>query len=246
MSFGDNAAAFRRTSINIFEGEVRPGNDRNGLSPLVSFVRETGSQLARIYPDATGPLKVPRLTTAQRDALTGLLGGELIWNTDTGELQAFGGTDWGAVWSPAVNQSVGLTSFYPAGTAVAPNGGTADFVLPIPATFIEANLLSFQVYNIAPGPGISSFDVALYTTEAARDAGTFSLADAGLQFLGPAIQDAATGGAVTRWGVLGLLQGSLDGATPTLWGKVRNNDVASTFDAFVAIEAYGRLGSRAV
>lgn len=146
----------------------------------------------------------------------------------------------------AFTASVGLSTSWAAGAAVAAGGGVASFELPIPRTLVNVNALTFSVLQIVPGPSISSFDVALYDTEANRNAGTFSTADPGLQLLGPALATAAAGSATARWAVLGLMQGSLQGTTPVLWGLVRNNDALSVFDGTVAVEAYGYPGTRAV
>jgi|GEM_PF-6584802 len=139
--------------------------------------------------------------------------------------------------------SSGLSSVYSAGTGVAAGGGTVSFRLSLPYSFVEVNALQVVISNIAPGPGISSFDLALYDTAAHRDAGTFSASDAGIQFLAPTVVVAAGGPSTYQAAVLGLMQGD---TAPAMYGLLRNNDVASTFDATIAVEAYGRRGQRAV
>lgn len=140
---------------------------------------------------------------------------------------------------------VGISVTWPAGATVAAGGGQALFELPIPTPFITLNALNFIVSAITPGVGISSFDVALYNTEANRDAGTYSTADTGIQVLGPGLATASAGPATARWAALGRVQGSLKGATPVLWGRVRNNDAANVFTGSIAAEAYGQPGQRA-
>lgn len=225
-----------------------PRDARPGIQTLAGLVRSAGEQLGDIYPGESG-IRFPQVTTAQRDTFTPQAG-EVIWNLDTIRLEVFDGTAWAPLWEPAEGASVGVSTKWPAGTAVATGGGTAPFELPLPApaTFVSVNRLEFEVSNISPGPGISTFDVALYDTEANRDAGTFNSADPGIQFLAPALTQAAPGGPVTvPWSVLGAIQGSLDGSgDPVLWGLVRNNDVANVFDGTVALEAYGLRGSRAL
>jgi len=142
--------------------------------------------------------------------------------------------------------SIGLSSTSPAGEDVPAGGGESSFVVPIPSTFVEMNALTLEISDINPGPGISAFDVALYDTEANRDAGTYDVNDPGLQFLAPNIIEATDGPVVYRAAVLGLMQGSLDSQQAYLWGRIRNNDVGSTFDGTIAVEAYGRAGQRAV
>lgn len=224
-----------------------PGDMRPGINVLGALIRSVGVQLGEIYPGDSG-IQLPEVTTAERDAFTPV-GPELIWNTDTNRVEIYDGTSWRVLWEPAQDASVGLSTTWSAGVAIAAGGGTSAFELPLPspASFVDVNRLEFTVSNIAPGPGISTFDVALYDTEANRDAGTFSSADPGIQFLAPALTQAAPGGPVTvPWAVLGRMQGSLNGSSdPVLWGLVRNNDGVSTFDGTIAIEAYGLSGSRA-
>jgi len=242
---------FRRASGQPFRVKqtdiVNGRDDRPGIGQLAGVVRLVGDQLALIFPGGTGFL-LPQLTTAERDAIASPQAGTLIWNTTTVQAEIYDGSAWGPFWSPAEAASVGLSTTWPAGSAVPTGGGTASFELPLPspATFVCVNALEYEVSNITPGAGISTFDLALYDTEANRDAGTFSSADPGIQFLAPALTQAAPGPATVPWAVLGRIQGSLNGSgNPVLWGLVRNNDVANVFDGTIAVEAYGLRGSRA-
>lgn len=137
--------------------------------------------------------------------------------------------------------SQGLSTTFTAATALPPAGGVQSFSLGLPGSFVEIQTLELDVSNIVAGPGISSIDVALYDTAANRAAGTFSPSDAGIQFLATAISSASTGPATYTAGVLGVMQGS----SSTLYGSIRNNDAASSFDATIAVEAYSRIGERA-
>ena len=51
--------------------------------------RTTGASV-----DFTVPIGVKSYTTTDRDALTGLSVGELIWNTTTSRLQVYNGSGW--------------------------------------------------------------------------------------------------------------------------------------------------------
>jgi len=136
----------------------------------------------------------------------------------------------------------GLSATFPAGNDIAAAGGIQSFDLPIPNNFFEMQTLELSVTNINPGPGIGSFDIALYKTPSSRAAGTFSASDIGLQFLATSISIANSGPDTFTASVLGVMQGSNE----MLYGRIRNNDASSAFDGTIAIEAYSRFGERAI
>lgn len=71
-------------------------------SVLVGSITTTATNAAIEILSTTGGLLLPRMTTAERDAL-GAGAGMLVFNTDTQELNAFGSSSWGALAPGAVN-----------------------------------------------------------------------------------------------------------------------------------------------
>lgn len=202
------------------------------------------ARLGVIYPD-DGGLRLPRFSTAARDAMPTPRNGEVIWNTTTESVEVWFDSAWYTLWTVAENSSTGLSQVTTAATAIGP-GEVQDFELPVPATFFDVNVILATLDSIVPGVGISSFDIALYDTPANAAAGTFNVADAGLQFLAPNLAFAAGGPGSERWSVLGRMAGSVVSNQPVVAGKIRNNDGANSFDLSLAIEAYGLRGERAV
>lgn len=227
--------------VPIYDNEGIP--QRTPWQNLINSISRVVQRFRALVPDRGG-LRLPSYTTSQRNQISAKPG-EVIWNRSLEQVEIWSGSSWDVVWSTADASSVGLSQVTAAAVGLGP-GATTTFNLPTPATFFELNALHAEVSNITPGVGISSFDLAFYDTPANAAAGTFSIADAGLQFLAPNLTAAASGPEEERWAVLGLMKGSLVSSASVVVGKVRNNDLVSSLDLDVAIEAYGRSGSRAV
>jgi hypothetical protein len=84
-TFAADAASFDGVSNYHFDGNIRAG-----VAP--------GDASAIIQADSTTQgLLLPRMTTAQRNAIAAPATGLLIWNTDTGQLEDYNGAAWAAV-----------------------------------------------------------------------------------------------------------------------------------------------------
>ena len=65
--------------------------------------RTTGASV-----DFTVPVGVKNYTTTERDALSSLSAGELIYNSTTSELEVYNGSSWDAVATGSAGASLGL------------------------------------------------------------------------------------------------------------------------------------------
>jgi len=65
--------------------------------------RTTGASV-----DFTVPVGVKNYTTTERDALTSLSAGELIYNSTTSKLEVYNGSSWDAVATGSAGASLGL------------------------------------------------------------------------------------------------------------------------------------------
>jgi hypothetical protein len=65
--------------------------------------RTTGASV-----DFTVPVGVKNYTTSERDALTSLSAGELIYNSTTSKLEVYNGSSWDAVATGSAGASLGL------------------------------------------------------------------------------------------------------------------------------------------
>ena len=65
--------------------------------------RTTGASV-----DFTVPVGVKNYTTTERDALSSLSAGELIYNSTTSKLEAYNGSSWDAVATGSAGASLGL------------------------------------------------------------------------------------------------------------------------------------------
>jgi len=65
--------------------------------------RTTGASV-----DFTVPVGVKAYTTTQRDALSSLSAGELIYNSTTSKLEVYNGSSWDAVATGSAGASLGL------------------------------------------------------------------------------------------------------------------------------------------
>jgi len=65
--------------------------------------RTTGASV-----DFTVPVGLKAYTTSERDALSSLSAGEVIWNTTTSKLEVYNGSSWDAMASGSAGASLGL------------------------------------------------------------------------------------------------------------------------------------------
>ena len=65
--------------------------------------RTTGASV-----DFTEPVGVKNYTTTERDALSSLSAGELIYNSTTSKLEVYNGSSWDAVATGSAGASLGL------------------------------------------------------------------------------------------------------------------------------------------
>jgi hypothetical protein len=65
--------------------------------------RTTGASV-----DFTVPVGVKNYTTSERDALTSLSAGELIYNSTTSKLEVYNGSSWDALTTGSAGASIGL------------------------------------------------------------------------------------------------------------------------------------------
>jgi hypothetical protein len=65
--------------------------------------RTTGASV-----DFTVPVGVKNYTTSERDALSSLSAGELIYNSTTSKLEVYNGSSWDAVATGSAGASLGL------------------------------------------------------------------------------------------------------------------------------------------
>lgn len=65
--------------------------------------RTTGASV-----DFTVPVGVKNYTTTDRDALSGVSAGELIYNSTTSKLEVYNGSSWDAVATGSAGASLGL------------------------------------------------------------------------------------------------------------------------------------------
>jgi len=219
-----------------------------GLKVLQGTLRIVGNQLATITGDEGG-IRLPNLTTTERDALTSPVNGEVIVNTTTNQIETFNSTL--GSWVPVALMDptgVGLTGSNVVIANDLAAGATQLFgPFPVASRFFQANSLRIRVSDTA---GISTFDLALYASQAQRDAADTggTLFDAanrgagGLVYLDAGDDRASGGGADIFADALGRLY---SGETPpALYGAVRNNDGANAADFELALEHYPVIGSK--
>jgi hypothetical protein len=65
--------------------------------------RTTGASV-----DFTVPVGIKNYTTSERDALTSLSAGEMIYNSTTSKLEVYNGSSWDAMASGSAGASLGL------------------------------------------------------------------------------------------------------------------------------------------
>lgn len=96
----------------------------------------------------TGGLIPPRMTTAERDNIANPQVGMIIFNTDTGMLEVYNGSDWVAVGAQTTWTSVSPTPLQAAGTPTGKlpyTAGTRVYDLPVPDGAREALIfISFE------------------------------------------------------------------------------------------------------
>jgi len=125
-------------------------------------------------------------------------------------------------------------------------GSSSDFEFALPGLFCDLQGVHLTIDDTTT---ISDAAIAFYDTEANRDAngGTPDPTDAGLQILLENIDDAASASPATMIeSVLGVIKAFNDGGTPKIYGRVWNLDGSNACDFTLGVEAYPRLGTRAV
>ena len=65
--------------------------------------RTTGASV-----DFTVPVGLKAYTTTDRDALSGVSAGEVIWNTTTSKMEVYNGSSWDSVATGSAGASLGL------------------------------------------------------------------------------------------------------------------------------------------
>ena len=65
--------------------------------------RSTGASV-----DFTVPVGLKAYTTTERDALSSLSAGEVIWNTSTSKMEVYNGSSWDSVATGSAGASLGL------------------------------------------------------------------------------------------------------------------------------------------
>tara|TARA_B000000609_G_C24081933_1_gene297934 strand:- start:65 stop:310 length:246 start_codon:yes stop_codon:yes gene_type:complete len=65
--------------------------------------RSTGASV-----DFTVPVGLKAYTTTERDALSSLSAGEVIWNTTTSKMEVYNGSSWDSVATGSAGASLGL------------------------------------------------------------------------------------------------------------------------------------------
>ena len=65
--------------------------------------RSTGASV-----DFTVPVGLKAYTTTERDALSGVSAGEVIWNTTNSKMEVYNGSSWDSVATGSAGASIGL------------------------------------------------------------------------------------------------------------------------------------------
>lgn len=153
--------------VNRTDTVTNPLDTRGGgLAGLAKTVRLVGENLGALY-DGEG-LLIPRYSTADRNALTGLVGGELIFNTDTLGFEFWSGVAWVALnGAPAADGGiyVGVNTILvdPTHPLAADDANLTTPFLTLTgafaamgsaATAVEFNVVSDRYYRILVAPGV--------------------------------------------------------------------------------------------
>lgn len=106
VHLGAEAGRINSGSGNVFIGYAA-GRWRQGDNQLIIHNNDSNTPLIQgkfdsrelqingsLQVDGQGVLRLPRLTTTQRDELTNLIGGEMIFNITLGKLQIYDGITW--------------------------------------------------------------------------------------------------------------------------------------------------------
>jgi len=112
----------------------------------------------------TGGLLIPRLTTTQRDAISSPSTGLLIFNTTTGFINQYNGTNWQPYIAPASN---GLISY----TGTTQTGSSANGALSLEQTWNTTgtiNLINANVTNTASNSNSSLMNLSVASSSVFR------------------------------------------------------------------------------
>lgn len=225
-----------KSAIIALAGLLGPINGATGVVQLNAQGQIPAALLRAIFTP---------LTQAQRDALTPALG-RAIWNTDSGDIEVWDGIDWKPI-APIAGTPTGLSSPLNVGVVAANDTANID-ALPVAKSYFDFNSLAVEV---SATPGVSTFDIALYASQAQRDAAvlagtTFDAANrgqaGGLVYLALGVAAAAAGPATSFADALGV--GYSNEPIPSLYGVIRNNDGANGATFSVAVATDPRAGSK--
>lgn len=238
--------------LQVGESElVRSGRNPAGMKRTGTALSVIRNRLLVLSGNGDGGLIIPNGDTAKRNQLS-LVDGFVYANTETNEFQMYFGGTWFAV-ALIDNSGVGFTTSQinlgtvAAGETVLING------LDVARTFFEMN--SLRISASGAGPTISTFSLALYKSEATRDAAvlagtTFDATNRtgfGLVYLGVFTGFSAALTPPIFQDVLGRQTAvEVPNVGPQLFGALLNGDGANEAAFAVALETYPLVGTQAI
>jgi hypothetical protein len=146
-----------KTEIGDFQVRKTPG-------------AQNGSAIFEVTTDNKGSLPAPRLTTAQRNAITSPATGLLIFNTDTGQFNVYNGIIWSAVGTTGgSNLGINYIESSDAEATIAGWNTYADAAGALPVDCTGGSpTVTFAQSGTSPLRGLNSF---LFTKTAANTQG---------------------------------------------------------------------------
>lgn len=138
-------------AINMGSQNISAANHIASTTLSVGTASVTASALVDIASTTSG-LLIPRMTTAQKNAIASPAAGLQVYDTDTGKLNFYNGSSWIAVGDAA---TLNFSTTTVSGTLATGNGGTGVTATPTNGQILIGNGAGYTLATLTAGSGVT-------------------------------------------------------------------------------------------